>query len=107
MSTVTSRFRRRDILESIMYPSRVVSDQYTAVRVERDDFSEVEGMVVGENDRSLTLITVLGEREIIPKRSIVKREIIEKSIMPEGLHLTMNLGELVNLMQYLEAGSEM
>ena len=40
LSTVVSRFRRREILESIVYPSRVISDQYTALRASS---SETDG----------------------------------------------------------------
>ncbi len=106
LSTVTSRFRRRDILEAIMYPSKVVSDQYTGLELELDDFSTVTGMVVGENESTLTLITVHGERMEIPRETITKQTITEKSIMPEGLLNTMSLRDLVNLVYFLENGAE-
>ncbi len=106
LSTVTSRFRRRDILEAIMYPSKVVSDQYVGVELELDDFSNVTGMVVGENDESLTIITVQGDRMEIPRSSITKQTLATQSIMPEGLLNTMNLRDLVNLVYFLEHGAD-
>ena len=106
LSTVTSRFRRRDMLEAIMYPSKVVSDQYTGLELELDDFSTVTGMVVGENESTLTLITVHGERMEIPRETITKQTIAEKSIMPEGLLNTMSLRDLVNLVYFLENGAD-
>jgi putative heme-binding domain-containing protein len=106
LSTVTSRFRRRDILESIMYPSKVVSDQYTGVEVELNDFSTVTGMVAGEDTKTLTVITITGERVTIPKRSITKRTESKQSMMPEGLLNTMTLEELVSLIYFLEHGGE-
>ena len=106
LSTVVSRFRRRDILESIVYPSNVVSDQYTAVELELDDFTDVTGMVAGENDDTLTVITVLGERVEVAKSQIVSRKVAEQSVMPEGLLTTMNMGDLVALMNFLELGGE-
>lgn len=106
LSTVTSRFRRRDILEAIMYPSKVISDQYQGLEVELDDLSSVTGMVVGENDDTLTLITVSGERVEIPRKSIVKQVEAQQSIMPEGLLQTMNMQELVSLIYYLEHGAD-
>ncbi|MBI2423219.1 MAG: DUF1080 domain-containing protein [Candidatus Hydrogenedentes bacterium] len=106
LSTVTARFRRRDILESIMYPSKTVSDQYVGVEVETKDFSIYTGMAVGENDESLSLIDVNGQRMDIMKSEIVTRKNIEGSTMPEGLLNTMNLGELVNLIKFLEAGAD-
>jgi len=106
LSTVTSRFRRRDILEAIMYPSKVVSDQYTGVELELDDFTSVTGMLVGESDETLTIITVLGERMEIPRDTIEKQMPAEGSTMPEGLLNTMSLRDLVNLVYYLENGAE-
>lgn len=106
LSTVTSRFRRRDILESIMYPSRIVSDQYAALNLELDDLSEVTGMIAAEDDSSLTLITIHGERVDVQKSEIETRRDAEISMMPEGLLNTMSLGELVQLMHFLERGEE-
>ncbi len=106
LSSVVSRFRRRDILESIKYPSKVVSDQYTAYHVELADFSDVTGMLAGENDSTLTLITTTGEKVDIPKSEITSREEATTSVMPEGLLNTMSLGDLVNLVQFLESGND-
>lgn len=105
LSTVASRFRRKDLLEAIMYPSKVVSDQYQTVELVLDDFSDVTGMVAGENDDTLTVITINGERIEIAKSSIEERKVSDKSGMPEGLINTMSLGELVALIQYLEHGA--
>ena len=107
LSTVTSRFRRRDILESIMYPSKVVSDQYTGVDVEMKDGEFYSGMVAGETPLKLTLITAAGERVELRKRDIRDRSVSLMSIMPDGLLDTMSLGDLVALVQFLEVGSDL
>lgn len=106
LSTVTSRFRRQDILEAIMYPSRNVSDQYQGVHVELDDFSEHSGMVVTEDAETLTLITIHGERLELPRSGIVARRTAEGSMMPEGLLNTMTLRDLVDLINFLERGGD-
>jgi putative membrane-bound dehydrogenase-like protein len=107
LSTVSSRFRRKDILESIMYPSKVVSDQYTGVDLVLDDFTNIIGMVAGENDAQLTVITIDGERIDVDKSKIMTREEAKGSVMPPGLMYTMDLGDLVALINYLEKGSDM
>lgn len=107
LTTVTSRFRRREILESIMYPSRVISDQYSAVDVELRDGTFITGMIAGENENTLTLITTQGVREELRKSRIVSRDVSAISIMPEGLLATMGLGELVELMHFLERGANL
>jgi putative heme-binding domain-containing protein len=89
-----------------MYPSKVVSDQYTGVEVELNDFSTVTGMVANEDTKTLTVITITGERVVIPKKSIAKRTESTQSMMPEGLLNTMTLQELVSLIYFLEHGAE-
>ncbi len=105
LSTAVNRFRRGEILESIMYPSRVISDQYTGVVVDLKDNETVTGMVAGESDSSLILITANGERIELDKQEIVENRLSEVSIMPEDLLDTMGLSDLVDLFAFLERGS--
>jgi putative heme-binding domain-containing protein len=106
LSTVVSRFRRREILESIVYPSRVISDQYGAYRVELRDGQSYVGMHAAESEQDLTLITATGERLVLDKLEIVSREIAHVSLMPEGLLEAMSFDDLVSLMRYLEEGGD-
>jgi putative heme-binding domain-containing protein len=98
-----TRFRRREILESVMYPSKVISDQYSAVRVEVDN-DVVIGMLADETSETLTLIDATGQRIDIPKGDILDRRPSSVSIMPEGLLDVMSLEDLVDLMIFLERG---
>jgi putative heme-binding domain-containing protein len=106
LSTVVSRFRRRDILEAIMYPSKVVSDQYQAYEVELDDFTSQTGMLASEDATTLSLINTNGERVDIPKAKITKQTVSHNSIMPEGLLATMGMGDLSALINFLEQGPD-
>ncbi len=105
LSTAVKRFRRGEILESIMYPSRVISDQYTGVVVDLKNNETVTGMVAGESDSSLILITANGERIELDKEDIVENRVSQVSIMPEDLLDTMGLSDLVDLFAFLERGS--
>jgi putative heme-binding domain-containing protein len=106
LSTVVARFRRRDILEAIMFPSKVVSDQYVGVTLSMNDLSEVTGMIASENDQKISLITSLGDRMEINKSDIAERADAKGSIMPEGLLSTMSMDELVALINFLERGGD-
>jgi putative heme-binding domain-containing protein len=106
LTTLASRFTRRDMLDAIMYPSKVVSDQYTAIDVELKDGMFYSGMVQAEDDRNLTLLTPTGQRVEIRKKDITLREPSQLSVMPEGMIETMNFGQLVELIQFLESGSK-
>lgn len=105
LSTVVSRFRRREILESMMFPSRVISDQYTALDLQMLDGTKITGMLAGENDTTLTLINASGEVRNLPKNKIGGRQLSTESLMPEGLLDSMTKRDLVSLILFLEAGS--
>ena len=106
LTTLASRFTRRDMLEAIMYPSRVISDQYTSIDVELKDGLFYTGMIQSEDSRNLILLTPNGTRVDIKKKDIASREPSAISVMPEGLLETMNFGQLVELVQFLESGSK-
>lgn len=105
LSTVVSRFRRREILESMMFPSRVISDQYTALSLQMLDGAKITGMLAGENDSTLTLITASGEVRDLPKNEIKGRQPSTESLMPEGLLDSMTKRDLASLVLFLEAGT--
>src|SRR5688500_16727282 len=49
LTTLTSRFKRRDILEATLWPSKIISDQYQSEMLELSDGSIVTGVLVREN----------------------------------------------------------
>ena len=106
LSTVVKRFRRREVLESIMFPSRVISDQYQAVDVELDDGSLHSGMVVEDTAARLTLIDAGGNRLDLDRSRIRRREPSALSIMPEGLLDAMTLSDLTSLIRFLDEGAQ-
>ncbi len=106
LSTVVKRFRRREVLESIMFPSRVVSDQYQAVDVELDDGSLHSGMVVEDAEARLTLIDAGGNRLDLDRSRIRTQAPSALSIMPEGLLDAMTLSDLTSLIRFLDEGAE-
>lgn len=105
LSNVVKRFRRREILEAIMYPSKVISDQYQSTIVDLKNNDTQSGMIAADTDTTLTLITPTGEKIEINKADIAGQRPSTVSIMPEGLLETMTLGDLVDLILFLEKGS--
>ena len=49
LTTLASRFKKRDVLESILWPSKVISDQYKSEMFEMKDGKVVSGVIVREN----------------------------------------------------------
>ena len=105
LTTVGMRFSREDMIQAILYPSRTISDLWNAVEVTTLDGSLYLGTVANEDAQDLVLQQMGGPRVRIPKRDIVKRQVSEKSSMPEGLLDTLTKNEIWDLFAYLENGS--
>jgi putative heme-binding domain-containing protein len=103
-----SRFNRRDLLETIIEPSKVVSDQYQNTIFTKTNGDEVIGRLVEENDSRVVVVTnpLSGERTEIKKREIARRALSKISPMPEGLVNILTKDEILDLLAYIEAGGK-
>ena len=112
LSAVGSRFDRRTMLESMIEPSRVVSDKYASMKVTKTNGESIIGRVVQRGDyRSPTLHLMpnpLDPNQIIeiPKKDIAKHERVDVSPMPAGLINTLTQNEILDLLAYLESGGD-
>ena len=106
LTAVSSRFKRHDILESIIEPSKVVSDQYknTTVRLKSGDV--VEGRIIEETDEKLVVQPnpLAPEKVTVKKVDVKSRALSNLSPMPEGLVNTFTKEEILDLMAYVESG---
>ena len=104
LTIVSGRFGTRDLLESIIEPSKVISDQYAAIVVTTTDGKQVVGRVVnlfGDN-------VVINTDMLDPNKLVgVNRNLVESiapskiSMMPEGLIDTFSREEILDLVAYL------
>lgn len=101
LTTVSQRFQKREILESILFPSQVISDQYASKSVVRTDGRTVWGIVAEQNDGSVTVLQSDATKVRIPKDEIDVVTPIKKSTMPDGLLNALTLEEIADLFAYL------
>jgi putative heme-binding domain-containing protein len=103
-----SRFNRRDLLETIIEPSKVISDQYQNITITKKDGDEVTGRLVEENDDRLVLLVnpLTTDRTELKKRDVAKRTPSRLSPMPEGLVNILTKEEILDLLAYIEAGGK-
>ena len=109
MTTVSTRFTRRDILESIIEPSKVVSEQYAATDFTLKDEEIISGRILEENDsRYVVLVNPLANvRMEVKKSEVAKRATAKLSMMPEGLVNVLTKDEILDMLAYIEsAGKE-
>jgi putative heme-binding domain-containing protein len=104
LTGVSGRFGVRDLLESIIEPSKVISDQYAAVHIEMTDGKTVIGRIVNLNNDVIMVNTNMEEPNTMTnvKRSKVETMVTSKlSMMPTGLIDTLEEDEIVDLVAFL------
>ncbi len=105
LTAVSSRFARRDILESIILPSKVISEQYadTIVRLKNGDV--VSGRVIQESDTEIVLRPnpLKPDLVTVKKADVSVRKLSKTSPMPEGLMNNFKQDEILDLIAYLES----
>ncbi len=101
LTTVAQRFQKREILESILHPSQVISDQYASRTVQLQDGRSLTGMTVEQADGSLVVLHTDGQKSTVAKEDIETIEPSKKSSMPDGLLNTLTLEEIADLFAHL------
>lgn len=109
LSTVASRFSRRDLLESIIEPSKVVAEVHRNVIVSKTDGGVVQGRIVQNDFREskLTLsINPFAPSELVtlPKSEIKSWEESPVSPMPPALLDTLTRAEIDDLLAFILSG---
>ena len=108
LTTLNSRFKKKDILESILWPSRIISDQYESYMIETTDGAIVTGAIVMEDDRRIVLRTAQNpDRPVqVPKAQIKTQQKSTVSLMPEELLTGLSHKEINGLIAFLRRGQE-
>jgi putative heme-binding domain-containing protein len=100
LSNVASRFQRKEILESVIFPSQVISDQFAAKTVVTADGRTYTGLV-GETADGLVVLQASGEKATVAKSDVETVVPSKQSAMPEGLFNTLSLDEIADLFAYM------
>ncbi len=102
-----NRYSMKDLLENIIEPSKVISDQYESTLVEKKDGSSLVGRVVKEEAGSI----FIAENPLMANQltSILSTEIKGRSkypisSMPPALLNQLNKDEVLDLLAYLLSG---
>jgi putative heme-binding domain-containing protein len=105
LTTITSRFKKQDVLESILWPSKVISDQYQSEMFELDDKTIVSGVIVRESPAAVFVRTSDSPEKpvVIQKAKITTRAASTVSLMPEGLVDAYTQEDIANLLAFVMA----
>ena len=106
LTAVSSRFSRRDILESILEPSKVISEQFANTDFVLKNGNALSGRVISETADKIVIRPSMLAPEIqeIRKADVQSREVSKVSPMPPGLVNMLTRQEILDLLAYFEAG---
>lgn len=102
LGDITARYKKPEIIESILRPSAQIAQGFTTTTLEMKDGSDYDGFVVLESGDEIELRNLAGAR-VLQKKDIVKRGTGTKSIMPEGLADQLTPEELASLLAFLQS----
>lgn len=107
LTSVASRFQRNEILESILFPSQTVSDQYKSKTLTLSDGRSISGIVGAGTggDSKITILTAEGRRVEVAKGDVETTVVSPKSAMPERLLDGLAKEEVAHLFAFLMQSS--
>lgn len=98
------RFTHRDLLESVVEPSKSISDQYNAIVVTKKDGSIVTGRIANLNEDDVNIITDMydpGTMTAVDRNEIKSIEESKVSMMPAGLINLLKEDEILDLVAFV------
>ncbi|MDB5306162.1 MAG: heme-binding protein [Gemmataceae bacterium] len=104
LTGVAGRFGPRDLLESVIDPSKEISDQYAAVEIRTTDERVVVGRIVNLNNDEVSVNTNMldpGSTVKVDRKLIDSMKTSKISMMPAGLLDTFAEDEVFDLMAYM------
>jgi putative heme-binding domain-containing protein len=107
ISGAGNRYSLRDLLENIIEPSKVISDQYGTDEITMKDGSIVIGRVVSEDKEHLyVMASAFAPENLTPVKTaeVQTRKAYPVSMMPVGLINALNQDELLDLLAYIQSG---
>jgi putative heme-binding domain-containing protein len=104
LTGIAGRFSNRDLLETIVDPSKVVSDQYAAVVIQTVDGQTITGRIINLSNDNMDVNTDMlapGATVKVDRREVVAMKPSTISMMPTGLLDTLHDEEVLDLVAFL------
>lgn len=109
LTAVGRRYNARTLLESLIEPSKVISDQYEANVFVLNSGKQVIGRVVNLNAERLMVSENMldpGKLTSVDRQEIEETFVSKTSMMPTGLLNNLTRDEILDLVAYLQSGGD-
>ncbi len=106
LSDIGKRFDKKQIIESIVWPSEEIAKGYETVAVLTGEGKPLSGFVIEEDEHTLVLGVADGKVERLDKSDLEDRKDMKASSMPEGLTKIIAPIEFLDLVTYLQNQTE-
>lgn len=102
LTNIGNRFTRKELLESIIYPSHTISSQYASKTIRTIDGRTVSGLVVPGAAGETVVVQQNGEKITLASNEIEETKPSKVSSMPAGLLDPLTLQDIADLFTYLQ-----
>jgi putative heme-binding domain-containing protein len=102
LTTLSKRFKRSDTLESLLYPSKVIADQYRSVTIVTKKGQQIMGIAAPVGD-TVTVVLNDATKVTLRKDEIEAQYASLVSVMPEKLIDELTREEIADLFAFLES----
>lgn len=96
----------RELVETILAPSREVDPKYLGYKILLEDGRALVGIVTDESAGQLSLRQAGGKLDTVFRRDIEIVQSTDKSLMPEGIEQEVTPEQMYDLVQYLRQASQ-
>ena len=106
LTNAGGHFNRRDLLEAIIEPSKVINDQYRTTALFKKDGGMVSGQLIEDGPKRVVVrIELISDTRIeLDPAEIRERRSLPVSLMPPALIDTLGLEQILDLIAYIESG---
>jgi len=101
LSTIGDKFGRKELVESILFPSATIAVGYSTTIVKTRSGETYQGVIKEADGQSVGLIGADGKLVRIPESNIELRKTTDVSLMPEDLQAGLSQPEFADLIEYL------
>ena len=103
LADIGKRYKTHELIESIIKPSAKIAQGYETQQFLLDDGTVLNGFIISENGRQISLRDSQGKTHVIARDEIDQRSHQKTSAMPEGLAGSLEVENLADLIAYLQS----